>query len=201
MSSSKLRVGEPAPRFDLVDACTGERVALASKANRPLLLSFFRYASCAVCNLRLHGLIERFPSYRAAHLRVVAVFESTPERVRQAMATQRPPFAIVADPGGMLYDRYGVERSPEKVERTMADPGTASFVRAAAALGFPLARDPESPFDRIPADFLIGSDGIVRAAHYGELVTDHLPFDELERLLAVPSRPARDRRLAGAVRG
>lgn len=192
MSSPKLRVGEPAPAFDLLDVCSGERVALEPGEGRPrlTLLSFFRNAGCAVCNLRLRQMIDRSPSYRAAGLAVVAVFESPAAEVERAMAARRPPFAIAADPAGDLYGRYGVEVSAEKTERTKADPGTAGVVVAAAAAGFPLVHDPAANFHRIPADFLIGGDGRLRAAHYGDLVTDHLPFAEIDRLVALESAGA-----------
>jgi peroxiredoxin len=190
MSVVTLRAGDPAPRFEVADAW-GARVALDDYAGRPLLISFFRNAACAVCNLRLHWLIDRMPSCRAADLAVVAVFESPPARVREEMAAHLPPFPVVADPDGRLYDRFGVEVSAAKVERTMADPRTAAVVGAAMAAGFPLRPDPASNFHRIPADILIGPDGIVRRAHYGDLVTDHLPFEEIDRVLGVDAtRPA-----------
>jgi thioredoxin-dependent peroxiredoxin len=46
-----------------------------------------------------------------------------------------------------------------------------------------LTKEEGSNFLRMPADFLIGPDGVVRAAHYAAYVWDHLPFACIEELL------------------
>jgi thioredoxin-dependent peroxiredoxin len=66
---------------------------------------------------------------------------------------------------------------------TTARPDTEEVVRAAAAAGFPLTPEEGSNVQRIPADFLIGPDGIVLIAHYGEYTFDHLPFEVIEEAL------------------
>ena len=40
--SKKLKEGEPAPRFALEDAATGETVTLESLLGRPVMIVFFR---------------------------------------------------------------------------------------------------------------------------------------------------------------
>jgi len=47
-------------------------------------------------------------------------------------------------------------------------------VKEAAAAGFELTKEAGSNFYRIPADFLIDPDGIIREAFYSELVGEHL---------------------------
>ena len=37
--------------------------------------------------------------------------------------------------------------------------------------------------ERMPADFLIGPEGVVLKAYYGSYPADHLPFAEIERLI------------------
>mgnify|MGYP000869525657 CR=1 FL=1 len=36
-------------------------------------------------------------------------------------------------------------------------------------------------FHRVPAEFLIDERGIVRLAHYGDLLIDHLPLETIDR--------------------
>src|SRR5262245_60572110 len=115
----RLHAGTPAPQFETEDAW-GARIRLSDFAGRPILLSFFRNAACALCNLRVHQLIERFPDFRPADLAILAVFESSAERLRAGVGRQDVPFPLIADPDARLYDLYGVESSEEKVDATMA---------------------------------------------------------------------------------
>jgi thioredoxin-dependent peroxiredoxin len=183
-----IQPGMPAPVFEAVDLF-GDAVDFAAYRGRPVLLSFFRNAACALCNLRLHALIERYADYRRAGLEIVAVFESPAASMRQYVGKQDAPFPIVADPGAGLYALYGVESSVAKVEATMAMAETQQVVGEAATKGFQLTQEAGSNFLRMPADFLIGADGRVLEAHYSGYVWDHMPFARIEELLglAVPA--------------
>lgn len=39
-------------------AINGEEFDIASLAGRPYMLSFFRFASCPFCNMRVHELVK-----------------------------------------------------------------------------------------------------------------------------------------------
>jgi thioredoxin-dependent peroxiredoxin len=85
-----------------------------------------------------------------------------------------------------LYDLYGVETSEAKVQATMADAGTTERVKEAALAGFELTEEADSNFYRIPADFLIDPDGIIREAFYSELVGQHMNLDIVDSYLNTP---------------
>jgi thioredoxin-dependent peroxiredoxin len=180
-----LHPGMPAPAFQAEDL-HGNPVALADYAGKTLLLSFFRNSACALCNLRVHQLIQRYPQYHALGLEIVAVFESPRDSMLQYVGRQQAPFPLIADPQALLYGRYEVETSEEKVAVTMAMPETQQHIAEAATAGFALTREPGSNFHRIPADFLIGPDLLIQRAHYAQHITDHLPFEEIERFLEQP---------------
>ena len=180
-----IESGTPAPLFQAADIF-GRTVDLAAYRSTPVLLSFFRNAACAVCNLRVHHLITHYPDYRSAGLQVVAIFESPRESMLQYVGKQDAPFPIIADPEARLYTLYGVESSEEKIAATMAMPGTLQVIGAAAAQGFQLTEEAGSNFLRMPADFFIGADGMVLDAHYADYVWDHMPFARIEELLGLP---------------
>jgi peroxiredoxin len=136
-----------------------------------------------MCNLRVHQMIQRYPEFQRMGLDVVAVFESPVASIHAHVGKQDPPFPVIADPDAVLYDLYGVEESADKVQRTIARPETAGIIRLAAEAGFRLAHEEGANMNRMPADFLIGPDGLVRLAHYAEFVTDHLPFAEIKACL------------------
>lgn len=178
----KLQPGTMAPHFQRADIF-GNTVDLRNADGGSTLLSFFRNAACAICNLRVHQLIERYPNYQQRGLRMVAVFESPQERLLATVAKQNAPFPIIADPQAELYARYGVESSAAKVAATMTMPATQAVIQLAADHGFALTPEEGSNFERMPADFLLAYDLRVIDAHYAEFVMDHLPFARIEREL------------------
>jgi thioredoxin-dependent peroxiredoxin len=182
-SATRLSVGLAAPNFQMEDIF-GNRIDLQAYRGRPLLLSFFRNAACAICNLRVHKLIQQYPSWQAAGLDVVAVFESPRANMLQYVGKQDAPFPIIGDPQARLYDLYGVETSEEKVKATMAAPNAQNIIQEAAAAGYTLTPEEGSNFHRIPADFLIDGDGIIRQVFYADLLGEHIAFADIEAFLA-----------------
>jgi thioredoxin-dependent peroxiredoxin len=180
----QIQPGMLAPAFHAVDLA-GNSVDLAGYHGKPLLLSFLRNAACALCNLRVHGLIERYAEYHGAGLEIVAIFESPAEYMLQYVGKQDAPFPLIADPKSQLYVLYGVESSEAKLATTMAMAETQQVVATAAAHGFQLTQEPGSNFSRMPADFFIGADGRVLDVHYAAYVWDHMPFTRIEELLGI----------------
>jgi thioredoxin-dependent peroxiredoxin len=185
----RIQTGTPAPEFQTEDIFTRAvtQPQTSSDQRKWRLLSFLRNGACAICNLRVHQLIEQYPNLQAK-LEVIAVFESSPESIRQHVGRQDAPFPIIADPNAVLYTLYGVETSEEKVARTMQMPETQIAIQGAASQGFALTPEEGSNFYRIPADFLIDPNGMVQRAHYAEHLTDHLPLNEIQRMLEVVDR-------------
>ncbi len=187
----QIQPGTLAPSFHVEDVF-GTQISLKDYAGKRLLLSFFRNAACAICNLRVHGLIERYPAYHRSGLEILAVFESPRENILQYVGRQDAPFPIVADPQAHLYGIYGVEVSEDKVAKTMSMPETQATIGAAAAQGFVLTPEAGSNFNRMPADFLIGPDLIVQHAHYADYVMDHLPVETVEHFLLLHGLPRKE---------
>jgi thioredoxin-dependent peroxiredoxin len=175
----RIQPGISAPDFQLQDNF-GNSIKLQDYAGKWLLLSFLRNGACAMCNLRVHQLIQKFPLLQAQNLEIVTVFESSNSSINQYVGKQDAPFPIVPDPEAQLYALYGVESSEEKVNATMTKPETPAMIGAAAASGFALTPEEGSNFYRMPADFLIAPDSSIQIAHYAEFVYDHLDFEILE---------------------
>ena len=156
----------------------GEAVNLEALRGQPVLLSFYRYAACPVCNLRVHSIIESFPLWSQQGLAVVAVFQSPKESILQYVGRQDAPFPILADPAMVLYRRFGVQT------RWL---GLVSLRVMATALrafskGF-LPGKVDGPIHRTPADFLIDRRGRIAIAHYGRDIDDHIPLDTIAQWL------------------
>lgn len=178
----RLEPGHPAPTFDTRDVFD-QPVRLADYAGERLMLSFYRFASCPFCNLRVHRLLTA-----DVGLKLVGVFRSSGDRVREHVGKQDAPFPLVADPGGALYDAYGVTSSKIGMVRSLLRVPDGLL---AMSKGF-LPRDIDTALDLMPADFLIDEEGIVRVAYYGRDPGDHLPLDRVRAFAtADPPRVSR----------
>lgn len=185
---TRLAEGERARAFRTTDL-TGNVVDLTGYPGRHVLLSFFRFASCPYCNLRVHGMIERYPAYHSAGVEMIAIFESPRETMLRYVAGRMDaPFPLISDPEDHLYRLYGLEKSWGNFAKAFINPRTAAkSFRDAAIAGFGKGFWPgkiDAAPHRMPADFLIGPDMVVRKAWYGTYPGDHLPFETISRKLS-----------------
>jgi len=174
----KRNVGETAPNFEAV-SWDSSRVSLADTEGRHTWLAFFRYASCPLCNLRVHQMITRHQAYEDAGLRILAVFQSTPKSIAQYVGKQAPPFPLLCDPEESLYALYGLSHS----KMGLLHPANAVGLAQAATKGFVPGKQ-DGTVDRLPADFLLGPDLKIEDAHYAKRIGEHIPFERLDAFLA-----------------
>jgi peroxiredoxin Q/BCP len=165
--------GVPAPPMETQDFL-GAPVSLSGLLGQPVMLSFYRYASCPVCNLRVQHLISEHAQLQSMGLAMVGVFQSPVESIREHVGRQDVPFPIVADPEMEFYRSYGVEAR----WGALLGMGVTKAALRAFRRGF-LPGRVDGPFTRIPADFLIGPDGNIAASYYGRDINDHLPVEEV----------------------
>ena len=174
----RLEPGQNVPSFRGKTA-DGVAVSLEAFKGRKVWLAFFRYASCPLCNLRVAQMIGRYDELTAEGLEIVAVVQSPPARMGEFMGTQTPPFPIVCDPSEQLYERFGVESSL----RGYAHPKNLAVMARAAKQGFVASPKMDGTKTRLPADFLIDADGLIVDAFYASVISEHIPFDRVERFV------------------
>ena len=141
-------------------------------------LQFRRYAGCPICNMHLRSITQRHDEILSAGIRQVAVFHSSVEKVAEFHGEL--PFAAVADPYKKLYTEFGVRSSPMAV----LDP-RAPLAGLRAMSGVHSVRGAMGIGEQhrgLPAEFLIGPDGLVLAAKYGRHANDQWSVDELLEL-------------------
>jgi peroxiredoxin len=173
--------GNHAVPFSTVDV-DGHPVSLEQFRGRPLLLMFFRYASCPMCNLRLHDFAKEYPRLHAIGLSAVAFFHSSAQAIKRNAGRRSYSFALVADLNQEIYRAFGVETSWLGLLKSMVLP---SFYRdwiRSIRHGFWGGADLEMA--KMPADFLVGPDGRLLLVHYGKDIGDHLSLADIERALA-----------------
>ena len=181
-----LQAGSQAPLLTDVFDVAGKAVARDAAAGAHLLLVFLRYASCPMCLLHVRQLRQRHAELRRAGLEVIAVFHSPVASIARHACRLELPFRVIADPAFALYARYGVGSSWLGLTASAIMPSFYVAFARAMRLGFwGGAIDGEAA--RMPADFLISSDGTVRAAHYGRTIGDHLSLDTVLRIAGAES--------------
>src|SRR5262245_3401722 len=66
----RLTIGSIAPDFS-AESIGGRRVSLDRLRGRPLLLKFYRFATCPICNFHVHQFIQEYHLVEAAGLTTV----------------------------------------------------------------------------------------------------------------------------------
>jgi peroxiredoxin len=171
----RLTPNEQTPEFRIADIW-GESQSSEKYKGKKWMFSFYRYASCPLCNLRVNQLTQKYENWRKKDFYIVGVFESSIESIQQYVGKQDAPFPIIPNPDLSLYHTYHLDSSWVKFMR-----GGIPFMKAFAK-GF-LPGKMEDDKSIIPADFLINDDGTIHTAFYGNHIGDHLPIEKINRFL------------------
>ncbi|WP_339810624.1 peroxiredoxin-like family protein [uncultured Imperialibacter sp.] len=174
----QLKKGQKAPLFVTHDIW-GNIIDLKLIGDKKILLCFFRYAECSVCQLRVSEIMGAKTRFSEQGIKVIAVFQSPAESLRLTIADKPHfDFAVIADPERVLYDLYFVKPSWIKLFKTINLSGVKRIFKSIRA-GFKPGGKVEGLFHQIPADFIIDSNKDILAAKYGNNVVDHIPLSEI----------------------
>lgn len=176
MANERLEVGDETPYFKTLDV-TGKTIDLHEYRGKRVVLSFYRFVTCPLCNFRIAQFMRQYQKMANDDVVVLAVFESSKEYITDYIGPKGLPFPIIADPTGVLYRHYGVELSWYKSFLAMLKP--VSMMKAMWSNKFrmgPLT----GKANRVPADFLINRNGTLNTCYYGSDINDHLDLNEIE---------------------
>ena len=99
----------------------------------------------------------------------------------------KPSHSHIADPDEELFKLYKVERSEAKYKRVMKEEKALKAMKKGMELyekhgnNYGGARNITAAI--IPADFIISPSKIIKVAHYGDFVGDHLQVKDIEQNL------------------
>lgn len=169
-------IGHPIDNIHL-PAIDGTDFQLDQIQGKRFMLSFFRFAACPFCNLRIHELASRFGEF-GENFSIVAIFDSSLENLRRHAQRHHASFPILADEHNVYYREYGVERSLSGTLKgaalNMPTVLHALFIKGYWPSSF------GGKLTTMPANFLIDEKRIIRVAHYGKDEGDHLPFEQVK---------------------
>jgi len=160
----------------LLPAIDGSIFDLHSIKGKPFMLSFFRFASCPFCNLRLHELVSRFDEF-GDEFTIVAIFDSPLDNLIKHAKDHHAPFVILADEDNQYYREYGIEYSVLGVIKGMVfrlPTLLKGLIKGYIPLRF------KGSITTMPADLLVDKNGMVVKAYYGKDEGDHLGFEDVK---------------------
>lgn len=164
-----LRRGAHAPNLVLHDQTGVERSLSEFWEENFVLLMFWRHFGCSCGVDRAQRLRDEMAEYESAGLRPVIVTQGEPARAAEYRARHGLTCTLLCDPDHRAYRAYGIGQWP--VERVLFDAPAEywahppdlgmSFAESRREEGRPPVDDPW----RGAAEFVIGSDGLVRLSH------------------------------------
>ncbi len=171
----RLKPGNQVKGLEL-PAIDGSMFNMEMVKGKPFMLSFYRFASCPFCNLRVNKLINNFDEF-GKDFTLIAVFDSSLDALIRHSGNQKAPFHILADESRSYYEEYGIERSVlgMVIGMTLRFP---TLLRAFFSGLIP--KELNSSWLTMPADFLVDAEGVIQKAYYGQDEGDHLSFDEMK---------------------
>jgi len=175
-----LNANQVAPDF-VVEDVFGTSVNLKAYHGKKVILSFYRFATCPLCNLRVLKLIEQHNAkYKDKGIVVIAVFEDTRENILQYVAKESMPLVIIADNNKTLFKLYGVESNKRKAIRNfLFNKEVKKQRKEIKSRNITVKPTKNVNQGRIPADFLIDTQEKIAVAHYGKHVGDHISFEKI----------------------
>ncbi len=146
------------------------------------LLTFYRFASCPLCNLRIHQFIKRYDELNK-DFTMVAIFHSSSENLNRHMTRHQAPFPILADKDLHYFKKYHVQRSFFIFLTSQLTRGLRIW--SAMLQGFIPFRIKGS-LSILPVDVLVNEKGVVEKVKYGKDIGDHMSFEEIKEFANKP---------------
>jgi thioredoxin-dependent peroxiredoxin len=174
----KMQEGKKAADFTAI-TIDGESFHLSGKKGKKILLSFLRNGACPYSNLRVKELMAEYQNLSAAGIEIIVVFESAQADMLFFEGKQTTSFTILSDPGGVLYNLYGLESSPQKINYVFENQIHKKRLQRATSSGFLYVRQEAANLFRMPADFLIDENFILRQFHYSNFLIDHIDIEDI----------------------
>ena len=171
----QIVTGDTAPQFTL-PAIDGSTFNMADMKGKRVILTFFRFSTCPLCNMRIRRIVQRWNEFSKDAV-MVAVFDAKVGDLQKRMKKHDAPFVVVADETYEQFNKNGVKKSFFKfLWGALRSPLT--LLQATLRGYVPLTLS-ISKLSTIPVDILIDEDGKVVEAHYCKDTADHLSLDRM----------------------
>lgn len=119
--SAFVKTGDTVQPFELTEVDAGPLSLAALLKNGPLVLIFFRFAGCPVCNVALPYYNQHLaPELRRLGATLVGVSPQIPEKLRDIKDRHRLDILIATDADNSLGRRFGILYSFDEASRRLS---------------------------------------------------------------------------------
>lgn len=176
MDQQPLPQGYLAPGFHAV-TYNNKSIALENYKGKKIWLCLMRYAGCPICSYFLIDLNKRASEYQRKGLQIITVFDSYPKNFSEKFYSALN-FPVVSDPEKTIYNKYRARRDIFTVFRPTV---LWTFIKS-FKYGI-LQGWIDGHVDQVPAHILIDENGKVFQSYYGDTITDHIPWETIEKFI------------------
>lgn len=170
----KIKVGDKLDSI-ILPSIDGGEFNTSSIENKKLLITFYRFASCPMCNLRLNNIVKNYDQF-GENFTMVAIFNSPVENLKRFTKKHQAPFPILADKDYHYFKKYDVKKSFFIFLISQITRGLSIW--KAMFKGF-IPWTFKGYLGILPVDVLIDESGIVQDVKYGKDIADHFSFDKI----------------------
>ncbi|HTQ70545.1 MAG TPA: peroxiredoxin-like family protein [Acidocella sp.] len=165
--------GDVVPDFNVTEADAGPLTSRELLARGPVVVLFFRFATCPACNIALpHYAQTLAPELTARGATLLALSPQIPEKLREIKTRHNLPFLVATDADNTLARHFGLTFLPTPEARANAE---AKGNDLGATIG---TGSWELP---MPAVIVIGQD---RTVTFADVSPDWLKRTEAKEVLA-----------------
>lgn len=180
-----LRVGSPAPEFNLQDALTNKPVRSSDLLGLgPVIVKFFRGRWDPYCVTELEAWRDLYPQVRERGAIFVAISPQNRRNNDFTVQQHLLKFPVLSDPGATLAEQFGIAHTVPDLVRKYFQSIMVNIPYSNAGLSYETASDASWRL-ALPGLFLIGPDGKSGTITFAQAFADPRVRPEPADLLAL----------------
>ncbi|MCW8833242.1 MAG: redoxin domain-containing protein [Colwellia sp.] len=178
MSDDKMQQGQKITDIQL-PTIDGKQFSTKHLQGKRYLLTFFRFATCPFCNMRLAQLValkNQLSQELPEQTEIVAIFSAQLTHLQQHANKHVTQLPILADEDNKYYEQFGVKKS------------LWGLIKG-AVLRFPTAikglmrgyipKEISSRLLIMPLSLLVDDEGVIQSVYHGKDEGDHIPLTQV----------------------
>lgn len=183
----KLQLNQQVPDFKTEDVLD-TAVHLHALKGKKIFIAFLRNTNCPLCSFHVFKITQIIDKLKENNMEVIVFYESDKKMFTYSSFFQEKVFknnkiTIISDTARKMYDLFGAERNPAKLDlELLKNAGRFEEVAEAATHGFTGdGHEAGTNIDAIPADFLIDENLQIQYVHYGKDAGDNINLKLVEQ--------------------
>ena len=183
-ASHPMRTGQNLPQI-ILPSLDGREFNSDSLKGKKHIITFFRFATCPFCNLRLMEL-SNIHDKLGENFEIVGIFPSEIEHLRKHTNKHTSKFPILSDCDLKYYRKFRVKKSFLGMIKGIVF-RMPSLWKSMKAGNVPL--EISSRVLIMPLSLLVDEKGIVQEIYHGKDEGDHIPIDRVVEFSKAVSEP------------